>query len=279
MIKKKLASAIRIYSAMGMVGLWRAVGRQFGYVPLTKSNIDEVDIVIQALRIRDCRGTMVDVGGHFGHTALPFCKAGWRVLAFEPDSLNRDKLTETIGAFPNASIDKRALSNEEKESVTFYRSAQSTGISGLSAFHSSHQAADTVPMTTLTKALAEHGIDQVDFLKIDTEGFDKFVLEGLPWERISPRVIVCEFEDAKTLPLGYDFKAFASYLADRGYSIMVSEWHPIIQYGGMHNWADFKVWPCALNSSKAWGNFIAAREPEVFAAVQHICIDIKRKFR
>ena len=220
---------------------------------------------------------MIDVGGHFGGTALPFCKAGWRVVAFEPDSSNRAKLKETIGGFSNASIDERALSNEEKESVTFYRSDQSTGISGLSAFHETHVAADTVAMTTLATALDQHKVDAVDCLKIDTKGFDKFVLEGFPWDRMKPRVIVCEFEDFKTIPLGYDYRDFAKYLSDKGYKVLISEWQPIVRYGIDHTWADFKVWPCELNSPKGWGNFIATCDPELFERIESICLKLKKK--
>ena len=138
-------------------------------------------------------------------------------------------------------IDARALSNEEKDSATFYKSPQSTGISGLSSFHESHAAAGTVSVTTLEKVVREYGIDGIDFLKIDTEGFDKFVLMGLPWETHSPTLIVCEFEDFKTKPLGYDFNDLVRYLEDRGYQVLVSEWKPIVAYGARHEWSDLVI--------------------------------------
>jgi len=278
MLKKKLATARRVYLEDGLRGLATAMGRKFGYAPPDRSRVDEVAIVSEALQIEQRPGTMIDVGGHFGGTALPYCKAGWRVVAFEPDSRNRAKLVESIGSFANATIDERALSNEEKDAVIFYRSDQSTGISGLSAFHETHVAADTVAMTTLSKALAQHKIDKVDFLKIDTEGFDKFVLEGFPWDQMKPRVIVCEFEDFKTQPLGYDFRDFATYLTSKGYSVLVSEWQPIVRYGVAHTWADFKAWPCALDSPKGWGNFIATIDPALRARIDTICQRVKKSF-
>jgi FkbM family methyltransferase len=268
---RKLGSARRIYGEQGVSGLLRAVGRQVGYAPLDRSSVDEVAIVTAALEIDSRRGTMIDVGGHYGAASLPYCKAGWRVVAFEPDAENRARLLTAIGNFPNASIDPRALSDQAKDAMTFYRSPQSTGISGLSAFHASHVAADTVPVTTLDAALREHGVEAVDFLKVDTEGFDLFVLKGLPWERIRPKALVCEFEDAKTRPLGYDFPALGAYLSDKGYTVMVSEWEPIVRYGGKHRWSRFKRWPCDLASPAGWGNLIAAADPDLFARIESSC--------
>ena len=270
MLLRKASSALRIYRQDGLSGLRRALSRNV--LGTAGETMDEVDIVHAAFRAAKTGRVMVDVGAHFGGTSVPFCKDKWRVLAFEPDSMNREKLVEALRPFPAATIDVRALSNTEKDAVTFYRSAVSTGISGLSAFDASHVAAgDTVPMTTLAKALAEHGVDSVDFLKIDTEGFDKFVLEGVPWDRIRPTVIVCEFEDHKTKPLGYSFVDIAQYLVDKGYTVTVSEWMPIVRYGVRHDWNRFQVFPCKLGSPAAWGNLIAVRDDVMRNAITVQC--------
>jgi hypothetical protein len=80
----------------------------------------------------------------------------------------------------------------------------------------------------------------VDFLKIDTEGFDLMVLKGYPWTQSPrPRVILCEFEDAKTVPLGYDFHQLAAFLVGEGYQLIISEWYPVKAYGGLHRWRRF----------------------------------------
>ena len=111
--------------------------------------------------------------------------------------------------------------------MVLFRSSLSTGISGLSKFHDSHRPADRVDTVSLAEALVEHGIGRVEFLKVDTEGHDLFVLRGIDWERCAPSTIMCEFEDLKTRPLGYDYDALARYLTDRGYHVIVSEWYPV----------------------------------------------------
>src|SRR3546814_302056 len=113
------------------------------------------------------------------------------------------------------------------------------------------------PYTTLFRS----DIDGVDFLKVDTEGHDLFALKGFPWERFRPAVIECEFEDAKTVPLGYTFHDMARFLLEKGYRVLVSEWHPIIRYGVRHDWRRLVAYPCELSDEVAWGNILAFRDP------------------
>jgi FkbM family methyltransferase len=216
-------------------------------------------------------GVMLDVGAHHGSSLGPFADAGWRVYAFEPDAKNRARLVEHYGAYKNVVIDARGIGEREARAVPFYRSELSTGISGLSKFHDSHVPAGTIDLTTVAAVCAAWRPPAIDFLKIDTEGFDLFVLRGVPWEHLAPRVIVCEFEDAKTVPLGYGFHDLARYLQQRGYRIVVSEWYPVERYGASHAWRRFSAYPCELADARAWGNLIATRDDVVFAALQARC--------
>jgi hypothetical protein len=158
-------------------------------------------------------------------------------------------------------INSEGLGDQRKSDVPFFTSEESSGVSGLSAFLSSHLETERIDLTTLRDYMAESGISQVDFLKIDTEGHDYFVLRGYPFDVYLPRVIECEFEDRKTLPLGYGWKDLADYLAGLGYKIWVSEWHPIVKYGIPHDWSCLKKYPCELTDEAGWGNLLAFREP------------------
>lgn len=232
---------------------------------------DESRVAFKALRAARTQGTMVDVGAHFGGSLARFARAGWWIVAFEPDSENRKRLAESFGGLSNVIIDPRGVSDQPRERVTLYRSDQSTGISGLSAFHSSHVPGESVDLTTLEGACVEHGLSEIDFLKIDTEGFDLPVLKGLPWNRVVPRLILCEFEDSKTKPLGYAFHDLARFLEARGYKLIVSEWYPVKRYGGTHDWRGFNVYPCELSDPKAWGNVLAARDDDLYHSLLREC--------
>ena len=221
--------------------------------------VEEVHIVHKLLAGKT-EGVMVDVGAHYGSSSRPFVGLGWKIFAFEPDPNNRKHFIKSLGNKPNVVIDSRAISNTSGEEVSFYTSPESTGVSGLSAFTDKHSELCKVTTVTLADYCKEQDIVSIDFLKIDTEGFEKMILDGVPWDKIIPEVILCEFEDAKSVPLGYSYHDLATYLLDKGYHVYVSEWHPILRYGIQHDWHRFVSYPCELSDSSSWGNLLAFRE-------------------
>ncbi|HEX5475772.1 MAG TPA: FkbM family methyltransferase [Vicinamibacterales bacterium] len=232
---------------------------------------EEAAMVFRLLRAASTNGVMVDVGAHIGTASLPFARSGWRVFAFEPDPSNRGQLERAVASFPRVLVDPRALADQPRQQAPFYTSRVSTGISGLTAFHPSHVVTSSIDVTTLRDFCAEHPLERVDFLKVDTEGFDLFVLRGVPWEQFNPRVIVCEFEDAKTRPLGYSFQDLARLLIQQHYALVVSEWYPVRRYGGPHRWRRFARYPCDLVDGNAWGNIIAVQDPNLLASLLSLC--------
>jgi FkbM family methyltransferase len=208
---------------------------------------------------------MFDVGACRGSSLRKFAEDAWTVHAFEPDPVNRSKLEEAFGEFPKVLIDPRAVTDKVESEVPLYRSDVSVGISALSPFHPSHKEAGTVQTVTLDLYCREKLVKDIDFLKVDTEGYDLFVLYGVPWKRTRPRVIMCEFEDRKTVPLGYSFHDLAKYLLRQDYHLLISEWYPVVEYGGSHRWRRFAPYPCELMDQQACGNVIAVSNGEDFS--------------
>lgn len=210
---------------------------------------------------------MLDVGAHYGSSLQPFLSRGWRILAFEPDPANRAELRRRI----DVSIIKLfecALSDHEQDAVPFFASDESSGISTLNAFHDTHREVARVRLRTLRQIVDEEELERVDFLKGDTEGHDLFVLRGFPWEKLQPEVILCEFEDAKTMPLGYSYKDMGNYLLERGYRVFLAEWHSIVRYGGSHQGRDWRAFPCSVVDNRGWGNFVSFRPGTPLTAVE-----------
>lgn len=241
------------------------------------AHIDETDAVASYLNAKTRCGFMIDIGAHHGTALSGFLDSGWKICAFEPDSANRSKLQARLAAHKNAknvTLDTRCVSKSSESNLPFYSSEESTGISGLSAFRDTHREAQRVDTVSLKDYFAGQDMPAVDFLKIDTEGHDLFVLQGFPWDRNKPRVIECEFEDLKTKPLGYTTKDMADFLIGKGYTVYVSEWHPILRYGQKHDWHRLQQYPCALASEEAWGNLLAFAqapdEQELIAAVKGV---------
>lgn len=222
------------------------------------SEINESFIAYAVLKGR--RGVMVDVGAHFGSSLEPFAEAGWSVHAFEPDPNNRTKLEEAFGHHGNVTIVPKGVSDEEGQ-APLYGSSESTGISSLTPFTEGHEPVGLIELTTLSDYLRSAGVGEIDFLKVDVEGFERNVLRGHDWS-VKPEVVVVEFEDSKTIPLGYSWKDLADELVSRGYEVLVSEWFPVERYGTSHRWRRFARYPTELEHPDAWGNLIAARSLE-----------------
>ncbi|TAK34972.1 MAG: FkbM family methyltransferase [Saprospiraceae bacterium] len=224
--------------------------------------IDEVDMARKLLFQGDEHRVMIDVGAHVGSSLEPFAHQGWRVFAFEPDPANLAHLREMVGKFPKVTVEPVALGDKEEAGMAFFSSKVSTGISSLVHFHASHEEVAKVQVTTLALYCKANDIRHISFLKTDTEGFDLPVLRGFDWTQPHPRIIVCEYDNFKTKALGYDLLAQAALLTDNGYKILISEWHPLEDYGRGHKWWRFVTDPRMANTENSWGNILAVKEAD-----------------
>ena len=219
-------------------------------------------------------GRMVDVGAHHGSALNHFLSKGWAIQAFEPDSRHYEYLEAHYGNDERVTLDSRAVTEVSGQRRALYISEESTGVSALAPFLDSHHEAETVETIALRDVMADR---HVDVLKIDTEGFDLAVLDGFPWERDTPDVVICEFEDRKSVPLGYSLSDLGDFLIDHGYQVWMSEWHPVIRYGQKHDWHRLVEYPSDPASPEAWGNFIAFKNPrahKTVAAALASCIQV-----
>lgn len=228
-----------------------AIGRyceQAGHVTLR-----EWDLMARLLS--EAPPLVVDVGAHYGSSLKPFTDLGWRALAFEPDPKNRKHLERKYGGDDAVEIIPAAVGAEARDSVPIFASPESSGISGLSAFRGSHEEVARVPLTTLDAALAERGAAEVGFLKIDVEGHEMDVLDGLDFQKIRPAAVMVEYEDSKAGESGVTARDLATRLTSAGYHVYVSEWWPIERYGAAHSWRRLRRYPCDIPSA-GWGNLL-----------------------
>lgn len=241
----------------------KAILGSLGYQRLRlrlKPQLSESDVIMLcALQLQKPGATMIDVGAHFGESLKPFVELGWKVVAFEPDPDPRKQEVLSKIDSNNVAIEFIALGSEEGE-LPLYASPESTGITSLVPFHSTHEPVGAVPVSTLAKVIENHSLTHIEFLKIDCEGYDFEVLQGFPWQgdrELFPKLIVAEFEDAKTAERGWRWRDLAEFLAAKGYQVLISEWFPIERYGIAHRWRELKSYPCELTDLNGWGNVIA----------------------
>lgn len=203
-----------------------------------------------------------DVGANIGEVTRFARELDYEVHSFEPNPEVAKRFIDQHREDRDVFFSRLALSNGSERVGAFYTSAISSGISSLVPFHDSHVHATNVFTTSLATYLRYRHVTHIDVLKTDAEGFDLFVLEGHDWSEPSlvPNAIVCEFENAKTVALGYTADDVAQFLMDKGYTVFVSEWFPIEAYGsGRHCWRSFYLYGDKIIPEDAWGNFIAIR--------------------
>lgn len=163
------------------------------------------DVLLQRL-FRDVRrGFYVDVGA--GHPDIDsvtrwFYDQGWRGINIEP----REDMHRLLARRRQRDVNLNIAVSDESSQLKFFHihvpevtEGDSGELSTLDpATAEQHQRSgkivteSTVLVETLTRVLAEHQVEQVTFLKIDVEGFERQVIAGLDWKRVRPRVVVVE---------------------------------------------------------------------------------------
>src|SRR5262249_60002343 len=121
-----------------------------------------------------------DGGSKRGEWSVPLAKAVGRngcVLCIEPNPIVADPLAATlqINNLSHAHVLKVALSDADGTGLL----AITAGDSGLSRLTTAEAAgAVAVPLRSLDSLVSEHGLSQLDLVKIDVEGHERHVLHG-----------------------------------------------------------------------------------------------------
>lgn len=149
--------------------------------------------------------TAVDCGGHIG--TWSFNLAHWfkRVHAFEPVADHRACFEKNV-TLPNVTLHACALGRTEGK-ISIHTSPTSTGDSWV-------KGAGNIPMVTLDSL----ELEEVDLIKVDTEGFEENVMRGAEktinqWR---PVIIV---EQKRAMATKFDLRPLGAveYLQSLGY--------------------------------------------------------------
>lgn len=123
---------------------------------------------------------VLDVGANVGHHTLFAAMRSKQVISFEPFLDVAMKLEQKItdNKLSNVSLFKCALGEKNETAIYVKPKGHNTGTG---SFAKCEKDGDTLqlPIKIGDEMLAEHGITDVHFVKIDTEGFEPFVLSGL----------------------------------------------------------------------------------------------------
>lgn len=174
-------------------------------------------------------GDVLDIGANIGYTASVFARAidaGRKVYAFEPDDAAFKTLVNVIG--------RRRLSG----AVEAIHSAVGAVEGELSFWHNQAHAADhrvvtdklrttglddrlvaTVPVTSMDAFVTARRIERVAFIKIDVQGYELAVCEGMRRTlEAFPHACVCfEYAPRSMAELGFAPAQLLDFFTSRGF--------------------------------------------------------------
>jgi FkbM family methyltransferase len=156
--------------------------------------------------------TVVDVGANVGDwtAMLAELRSADRpeFLLFEPVSSTAAVLLKRFQNDPRVRVRCRAVGDFTGE-VTIHVAAANDKLSSIAFAPAGAKSTETVGVVRLDDELSLAGMDSVDYLKIDTEGFDLHVLRGAEESIRLRRVKAIQFEY-----LGGAWRALRSTLAE-----------------------------------------------------------------
>jgi FkbM family methyltransferase len=164
--------------------------------------------------------TFLDIGANVGYyTALAIPRIGsGRVIALEPDPENFEYLQKTIQA--NHATNVIAIPKAAGAAAgvtTMYRSSTNRGDNRLYANDLSDGTCQ-VEVRTVDSMLAEMGVESIDLLKADVQGFEGHVLQGMQETIARSRNLtgLMEFWPFGLTSAGTDPEAFLTQLEQLG---------------------------------------------------------------
>jgi FkbM family methyltransferase len=187
-------------------------------------------------------GTYIDIGGGHpvaGSVSFWFYERGWQGIVVEPQeplaALHRQvrpRDTVATSLIGRQSGTANLFVVERLHALTTTIEAYADNAKGYGAGVRSV----TVPAMTLADLCASHGVETIDFLKIDVEGAEADAIAGGDWRRYRPKVVVVEA--IKPLSGEPAWEAWEGMLLAHGYRFVlfdtlnrfyVAEEHPDIR--------------------------------------------------
>ena len=160
------------------------------YFTKYRSTKDKIFETQQRLCGLNRRPVVFDVGAFTGETALTYnryFKNQCEIYSFEPYKDSFLELEKNTSAFENIKAFNLALGNKDELAHLHVNSFLATnsllpsapdGIKAWGAGLLETQSRIEVPMETIDHFIEKHKIDQIDILKMDTQGSEYLVLEG-----------------------------------------------------------------------------------------------------
>lgn len=226
---------------------------------------------------------VVDVGANEGDFTMVLSDAGNRVFAFEPFPPVFQTLRARVADRKRVTVYNLALGATETTLPLFVANEtaeQATGDGSLYNTFRPHFVRESVefsenvkvPVKTLAGLVKSGDVPKdIDFLKIDTEGFDLEVIRGM--DQIAPAVVQTEFWGSEFVFVRNEAEPQNIVLAAQIIAEMRSRgywWNLIVFRVESENEIRYAT-NLADAPKKAWGNLLFFRDAELFAKACDWC--------
>lgn len=181
--------------------------------------------------------TVFDVGANVGqtHHYFRYYLPAARIYCFEPITESFTQLQKATAADKNCCIEKMALGDTAGEKRIKVFEGDMGVLNSLNEHMMNQQQGareEVIRIDTLDAYCREHGIDTIDLLKIDTEGYEINVLKGAAHLLEQGRVsfVYCETGFQQKNTRNTYFGDLNTFLNDKGY------WFFGFYQTGYHDW-------------------------------------------
>jgi FkbM family methyltransferase len=168
--------------------------------------------------------TLVDVGANVGQFALQARRLGFTgpIISFEPASATYRRLSRAVAADADWSAVQLAIGDEEGEAAL--RLPRDSSLASFLPWTSrgarlwqDDGSTEVVDIVRLDTALAPLGLERPIFLKIDTQGFDRRVLEGATATLAGVHALLVELPVRPLYEDAGDWLETLGWLRERGF--------------------------------------------------------------
>ena len=139
--------------------------------------------------IKHCKGfnTALDIGGHVGLWAKDLAKLFKRVEVFEPYSLHLECLYKNIEGCTNIFVNQCGLGSEVHDTYIRIPNEKCSGGAKVN-ISENHADCEKIKIRVLDN---RKFTTKIDFIKIDVEGYETFVLEGARNTIMEHKPVIC----------------------------------------------------------------------------------------
>ena len=177
--------------------------------------LDAIEFVASIVKKSKSQGTFLDVGSHIGFYAIPLSGLFKNVIAFEPSRMQRGLLQKNIlnNKICNIEVQSCAL-GESRDRLDLKVMGNSGGSNTLGSHSAEFPPLEVYEVEVL--ALDSFNLTNVDFIKIDVEGWELQVLNGATKSLLTskPQVLIEVWDDDSQRNLVATFFENMSYTFD-----------------------------------------------------------------